>query len=264
MIRTERDPDPSVATRAKSFLRRHASADLRGHLRQRIVSTPGISEVYYRLDPGARTIRLHRGTEIVIDGFPRSANTFAVESFLMANTGHSVAHHLHDRRRIRKAVKWGIPVILIIREPDGCVNSFVNAITTTPADFFFTEYAKFYEGLTDILSGVIVAEFFEITTAWPAIIDRFNLKFGTDYDAVSAESSEQVFQRVDEFGKSHAFGDAQFTDAKFEKVVSRPSSTRSDLHVSELATPRVRQRALEAYSRIVAGTGAGDALCDQE
>lgn len=196
-------------------------------------------------------MRLHRGTEIVIDGFPRSANTFASESFRLANPDRSLAHHLHDRRRIRQAIGRKIPVILIIREPDGCVNSFANAIPTGSVDFFYTEYAKFYEGLLGVLSDVVVADFEEVTTSWPTIIQRCNQKFGTSYRSVGLDAREEILQRVDEFGKGHGFGIANLDQDRFEKVVSRPSSSRNDAGVAEVANPEVRQRAIDVYTRIL-------------
>lgn len=255
MLQAQHDP-LSFTQRVKTFLRRHVSADARGHARRWVLATPLLSDLYYLADPVARTMRLRRDTEVVIDGFPRSANTFAAESFRMANPECSIAHHLHDRTRIRRAVARRIPVILVIRQPDGCVNSFVNGIPGTEVDFFYAAYAKFYEGLIDDLSGMVIADFDEITTAWSNIVERVNKKFGTSYEAAGEDSHSTILRRVDDFGRSHAFGQATFDDAHFEMVVSRPSTSRTWVNVSELASPQTRQRALEAYARVIAARDA--------
>lgn len=241
-----------LSSLAKGYLRRHVPLNVRGHARRWILATPGISELYYAADPVARTMRLNRDTEILIDGFGRSANTFAVESFRLANPERSIAHHLHDQRRIRRAVARNLPVVLVIREPDGCVNSFVNGIPNTPPDFFYSAYARFYEELLSDLEGVVIADFTEITTSWPTIIERVNRKFDTAFEAAGHEAREQILKRVDDFGQAHAFGQVEFDPDRFEMLVSRPSYARPLGNASERATPEVRQRALAVYARVLA------------
>lgn len=238
--------------KGKSAMRRVVPPNARGSARRWILATPGLSHLYYAIDPVARTMRLRRDTEIMIDGFPRSANTFAVESFLAANPGHSVAHHLHDRHRVRRAIARGIPVVLIVRNPDGCVNSFLNAgFEPSKADYLYGEYTTFYRDLLDRLSDVTIAEFSEITTSWPDVIRRFNKRFATTYTAM-ANSDDEIMKRVEDFGKSHAFGQATFDAEKFEKVVSRPSRSRTDFNLEEAATQHVRQAALDVYRAVMA------------
>lgn len=240
----------------KNVMRRVVSPRARGEARRVVLETPGLSHLYYLLDPVARTMRLRRDTQIVIDGFPRSANTFAVESFLAVNQGFSVAHHLHDRHRIRRAVKRGIPVILIVRHPDGCVNSFLNGgFETSKADFIYGEYTTFYTDLLDRLDAVTIAEFAEITKDWPGVMERFNRRFGTTYAGV-AGTDDEILQRVEDWGKSHAFGQANFDAAQFEKVVSRPSSTRTTFDLEAVSTPAIREAALDVYAKVMAARDA--------
>src|SRR5437773_4880663 len=65
-------------------------------------------------------------TEIVIEGFPRSATSFAVAAFQMAQD-HTVdiAHHTHSPSQVIEAVRRGIPTLLLVREPEDAILSHV-------------------------------------------------------------------------------------------------------------------------------------------
>src|SRR2546428_11249384 len=51
-----------------------------------------------------------RDSELVIEGFPRSSNTFSIVAFETAQARPvKVKHHLHTAAQIIQAVRWGIP-----------------------------------------------------------------------------------------------------------------------------------------------------------
>ena len=54
-------------------------------------------------------------TDICIDGYPRSANSFTVRMFRKANPEAVIAHHTHSVANIKKAIECGIPVVVLIR-----------------------------------------------------------------------------------------------------------------------------------------------------
>jgi len=61
--------------------------------------------------------RITGETEVVIDGFPRSGNTFAVVAFRQAQSRRvSVAHHGHVPALAIEAHRRGVPALVLIRE----------------------------------------------------------------------------------------------------------------------------------------------------
>ena len=63
-------------------------------------------------------------TELVIDGFTRSATTFAVYAFQLAQDRPiRLAHHLHAPAQLIEAARRGIPTMALIREPQGAILS---------------------------------------------------------------------------------------------------------------------------------------------
>lgn len=65
-------------------------------------------------------------TDICIEGFPRSANSFAVGAFEHAQTNPvTIAHHTHVPANAMRACKWGIPTIVLVRSPYDAIVSVV-------------------------------------------------------------------------------------------------------------------------------------------
>src|SRR5437773_3659904 len=65
-------------------------------------------------------------TEIVIEGFPRSATSFAVAAFRLAQDREVVVgHHVHSPAQVIEAVRRGVPAIVLVREPEEAALSFL-------------------------------------------------------------------------------------------------------------------------------------------
>ncbi len=64
------------------------------------------------------------GTEVVIEGYPRSANTFAIAAFRLAQRRRvQLAHHAHVPAQAREGLRRGLPVVVLVRRPDEAVTS---------------------------------------------------------------------------------------------------------------------------------------------
>ena len=63
-------------------------------------------------------------TEIVIEGYPRSANSTTAYGFLARQTRPvRLAHHKHHAAQLLLAAKQGIPSVMLIRQPEQAVVS---------------------------------------------------------------------------------------------------------------------------------------------
>ena len=125
---------------------------------------------------------LNDSSELVIEGFPRSANTFSVVAFRQAQ-GRNVpmAHHLHVEAQILKGVSKGLPVVVLIRNPMDAVKSLLIRHPLVRPDDAFKRYIEFYSAVERVADEVVIAEFNEVTTEFGGVIDRINKKYGTDY-----------------------------------------------------------------------------------
>jgi hypothetical protein len=133
-------------------------------------------------------------TEFVIDGYTRSASTFAVYAFQIAQPRPvRLAHHLHAPAQLIAAARAGLPTLVVIREPEGTILSqVVREPGVTIRDALFS-YHRFYERLQPYRANYVVADFGEITTAFGPVIRRVNERFGTSY--AEFEHTDENVQR---------------------------------------------------------------------
>lgn len=210
-----------------------------------LASTPIIAEIYARFDSRARPLRVTRRTDLVIDGFPRSGNTYAVAAFDYANGPGQVtlSHHFHHVRQIQRAVRFGVPVIVLIRDPREVLGSMVQFSSAYTPTRVLKSYEHFYARVLPLLGEVVIADFDEVTADFGAVIDKCNAKFGTAFQPyVLTRESEQVLTgTIERIAKVHS-------PDEFENRVSRPSEGRRSAD-QIVATLNAREQALLARAK---------------
>jgi len=186
-------------------------------------------------------------TDIMIEGFPRSANTFAVTAFRFAQPGPVVvAHHLHAVAHVARAVELGVPVMLLVRAPEDAVRSVLARKPGQPPAAVAEAYARFYEGVVPHLERCVVAEFEQVTTDLGTVIDRVNERFGTAFARFehTDENVQRCFARIEEESRRRADG------VLVENAVARPSSDRTPA-AGLAVSPELRARLDRAYDAVV-------------
>lgn len=144
---------------------------------------------------------VRRDTQLVIEGFPRSANTFAEEAFRHAQPAAvRTADHLHVSAQVARAVAYGVPVCVLVREPADAVRSLlIKHRHIRPVDAL-RGYRRFYKQCLRYTDHMVVATFDQVTSDFGAVTARINQRFGTDFACFDhCESKvEAVFQRLAE------------------------------------------------------------------
>jgi len=154
-----------------------------------------LADVYMFLDPGVRSRRVTKKTELVIDGVARSSNSYA-GAVLIHLHGEELrfAHHLHTPRAIERGVALGRPTIVLIREPRAVVASLLQ-YTPAPVSFFVDFYLGYYERVEPFLADVVLADFTEVINDFGAVIARCNDKFGTDLTVYDRTDEDEAVVR---------------------------------------------------------------------
>ena len=121
-------------------------------------------------------------TDVVIEGFPRSGNTFAVAAFHLAQLPKDVkiAHHAHVPAQLLQAVRLGLPAVLLVREPEECVLSLVVRDPSLGVRGVLRGWVRFHEPLVGLRDSVVVATFEEATTDVGGIVRRVNELFALE------------------------------------------------------------------------------------
>ncbi len=181
----------------------------------------------YGLVPNNRMLSVKRNTQLVIEGFPRSANTFAVITFNEAQPKKlSLAHHMHVPAQIIRGVRWKIPTIILIRNPKDAVISFVMYDQKVSINQALKLYVSFYKSVYSYKSECVIAPFEEVINNYSSIIQKTNNKFGTKFAGLTPTSSElkSIFGKLE---KIQAIRQGK-TECS-ELHVARPSSTKASL-----------------------------------
>lgn len=131
-----------------------------------------------------------RETDIVIDGFPRSANSFATYSFIKAQYSPNiiVGHHTHSYAQIIRACQLEKPTILVIRNPYSAITSLkalylelydgdFEILKRWPPCLDIKYYTRFYRRVFRYRHHLIIAPFEKTTTDYTEVLRRLNTKF---------------------------------------------------------------------------------------
>lgn len=165
-----------------------------------------------------------KNTDIVIDGFPRCANTYATFAFDIAqNSRLNIAHHIHKKSQFITAAKYNLPAILLIRKPADCISSLLVRQPKYKVETLFKGYSFLYGGLAK-MDTFIVADFENILNDYGSIIKSVNAKFNTTFNLyVKNEENENKLKEIihtqDELkGATDSLQRVAYPDAERKKV----------------------------------------------
>lgn len=140
-----------------------------------------------------RTRLVTPDTGLVIEGFPRSANSFSVFAFLHAGAGDmALAHHVHSPSQITLAARYKIPAILLVRAPEDAVIAGLAKIATHTASDLLRAYTLYYESLLPLREHYVVAPFETVTADFGRIISAVNHRFDTPFAPVDPDRHAQL------------------------------------------------------------------------
>jgi len=185
---------------------------------------PALFTLWYGTRRDYHRLMVTPTTQLVIEGYPRCANSFAVVAFKHAQRQPvKIAHHLHAQSQIILGVKYKIPVLVLTREPVGAVTSLVTRHPEIGIGQALKQYLHFYQTALHRSSSLLMADFAEVTTNYADVIQRLNTKFGTHYNLFknSPETDAEVFAVLDELNLKDSNGKLN--------MVARPTKNKTRL-----------------------------------
>jgi hypothetical protein len=166
----------------RSILRRIIPVNARARLHFELIRRQWLSELFARLDPAMRGTEVKDETHLVMDGFPRSANSWARMAYHVANgEDEQISSHRHSPRSIEAAVQHGVPAIVLIRPPRQAIGSLLQYEPGISPKLVAAQYQFFYETILPIADDVVIAPFAEVTKDFGSVLRRVNTVYGTDF-----------------------------------------------------------------------------------
>jgi len=162
---------------------------------------PAVFFPFYGIKQKNRAKAVCKTTQIIIEGFPRSANTWTVLAFKYAQpTPVKIAHHLHVPAQVIKAIKLKIPSLVLIRKPKDAVTSLLVHSPDISVWLALRAYMSFYNKLIHYRAGYVVATFEDATHHLDKVIEAVNTRFRTEFvpPRLSNRDVEIVFEQIDD------------------------------------------------------------------
>jgi hypothetical protein len=195
-------------------------------------------------------------TEMVIEGFPRSATSFAVAAFQMAQDRKvNIAHHTHSPAQVIDAVRRGIPTLLLVRAPEDAILSHLVRRPDLTAGQGLRGYVRFHRPLVRYRRSVVVGTFDQAVTQFGDLMREVNETFGTSFTPFehTPENVQRCMETIDGYVRRN------HPPERVEMVVPRPSaernahkdSLRPAYHSASLAPLRAHAEAL--YEQFASG-----------
>lgn len=181
-------------------------------------------------------------TDLLIEGFPRSANTYFMRIIRAATMEQlRIASHLHRPEQISMAVHYGVPGVVIFREPLECVASLI----VRNSDYAVSDSLRRYERFcTAALASnpvkTLLLDFTDVTSDPAAHATGVLSYFGFNHKHINAdliaeatrdtreakmESSlpnpEKDARKAEVYAAIKADAKFESTAALFEKVMTR-------------------------------------------
>jgi len=166
-------------------------------IRRQLVARPALFFPLARL-AGNRQL-LDRETGLVFDGFPRCGNSFAEGALLysQADRGLMLKSHAHSPAQVLRAVRKGLPTLVLVRDPDAAIASLIAAFGVDKPEMHYRDYIAYYEPLIGKEKGFVVVDFPVLIQRFDLVLCAINERFGTDLaipriDAEFAQGAENA------------------------------------------------------------------------
>ena len=213
-------PSLSYATRYG-----HTAAErMRHRLRQPLARTPYLYDVAIMLRSSKREVLARHDSALVIEGFLRSGNTYSVAAFRLSNGFDlHIGRHLHAAAHVHRAVRLGVPTVVLIREPADAVLSYLVRRPKLSVNDALREYIDFYRSIGRVRDRFVVAPFERVITDFGSVIETVNERFGTNFTLYehTPENEAACLRLVEAMNREECGGQL------VETHVARPSEART-------------------------------------
>lgn len=198
--------------------------DFRFRIRYEIGKYYSLYRLLMLTKPSAARLLVDQQTDIVIEGYPRSGNTFAVAAFMFVQIQPvRIARHRHVTCQIKQATKQGKPTIIIARSPAETVASLLIREPLIMPETALKTYINYYSTAIKFKNAIISTSFEKIISDYGLVINDANQKFNTRFVPYNhtEENNREVFSMIEQMDKDDT-GQNQVTSTS----VSRPSEAR--------------------------------------
>lgn len=167
--------------------------------------------------------RLNDETQLVLEGFPRSANTFAVLAFQeLQSEPVTITHHTHVVATVRAGTRQGVPTVVLIRRPRDVVSSVLIRRPALTPEGCLRAYCQYYRDIEAIGGPLVLTDFTVVTRQFHRVVRQVNQLFETHFteEPLNPTQRQNVMDWISEL-------DAQSSGERF-RTLSKPHPRRRE------------------------------------
>lgn len=189
-------------------------------LRTWIGRDPALFNAFFRAFNEDTSRLVEADTEIVIEGFPRSGNSFSVNAFCWAQGRQvKIAWGVHSPSQVIRGVRGGKPVCVLIRRPEEAINALLRKVPHFVSRDLLCAYRLYYESLLPYHGGFVIGVFEEVIGDFGRVIDRINQGFGTHYRVIDLATHQAFSEHYLILIQDELMQDKRIQD-KFERATA--------------------------------------------
>jgi hypothetical protein len=147
------------------------------------------------------SLALRRDTDVVIEGFPKSANSFVTHAFRMPQGRPlKITHHTHSAGVVIAACRRHVPVLVLIRQPVDAVSRIALVRPHISLRLLLRGWISFYRPLLPWKGHFAVGSFEEVTTDLGAVMAEMNKRLGTRFVPFehTPENEQEAFRAMED------------------------------------------------------------------
>lgn len=220
---------------------------LRFRVNRRIIDSAWGSQRFLAARATMRPLMVGPESAIVIDGFPRSANSFAYYAFRQANPDVPLAGHTHSAQTIRAGAERGLPTVLLAREPIGVTASLVQFVPGLDPRDALRAYLRFHTTCLTHVDRVLVTSFDDVTADFGHVIGLVNARWGTEFALPLEDAQADKEVRADLVASNQRYYGGS------ESTAPIPTSSRHDRGSLEAGIAARAPHELARAQRLYAG-----------
>lgn len=195
-------------------------------------------------------------TDVVIEGYPRSSNSFTVWMLevLQGDEPHlNVAHHTHTTENLRLGIYFGKPIVVLVRPAEDAILSFM-IYGDRSVEYATERYKAFYSGVLRLPEPPMAVQFETVVNDVNQVVGRINR-------VITARGSKPVPLSQDpaaDIARVKAIARAQAVDihvGKIDQRVSVPNALREEIKATRRAEVQAylakRPGVIDLYDRVL-------------
>lgn len=149
---------------------------------------------YYRAEYKDKIIR--PDSDCCIEGFQRSGSSFFLFLFRKKNKKAKIAHHTHAAEQVIRAVKYKLPTIVLIREPEEVIASLLAWDEKLKVKVALKAYICFHKRLLPYAKDMFIVSFEDVTEKPVDIVKELNARFDTNFTSPSfTKGTLEIYKR---------------------------------------------------------------------